>query len=1242
MVRQPSAAVTIGTGTQIVTTGDVSITGKATANAKGKAIWSIAMDNLVKTNGGQANQGWGVAAGFSYADATATVELESNASIQAGGKVEITSDVESTGEMESRVTLNQGLQRTDPKNIEVALAGAYNKATSKVTIDTDAAIVAQKNVDITASATDETTVKPSTASYRDGRVGVVFGEATVKGTVEVIVQGSITAGKVIVPAALSFNPALAVDFAARAIDFPSSVEFRTGDEVIYSPGDGGAIPGLVAGRTYYAIVDPAAATRLRLAETAADAALGRAVDFGAGYPTLTTPKGTLPIVSVDADGDDTLWFGFDRWPDGVPLFADGQTVGYAPVTGQFLGQNDAAGSLIGPLPAGNYTVQLVPNAPGDVGMRIRLLDAAGTRIDLNANPQFVTEAGAIYQVKSFDEDMATVSFGEQVALSNAQKIRYVQAFGSVVTGLVDGRDYFAVVDPQQPGVIQLADSLDQARAADPAVQNAVPTLVTTESDPASRRTIAIGDVHPATGLVFSDDPQLTAGTPVVYRAVPGKPVGGLVDGVTYYAYPLDNPYFDPNFPQYVVGLRVAADPASPLIDYELLKVFTAGDTDLVINGIDGVAGALSLALPQRAVVVSADPAMLVGGTVAITTIPAGSPQVWNNATGGTFTISLPDGDGRRQTAAIPFDATPAAVRQAINVLGLAGVAVTAAYGRGVYQAPWTLVGTGLDDLQFDWTNLAGGGAVWSRLTREGLQAVSTTASGGTFTLTLDAAGSQRATAAIPFNASATAVQASFNGIAGVLAGQVTGSGRPDDPWIAEPRIQPLRTGDPVVFRDAWGSSSPGLLDGQTYYVVVAPTVEQGRDDSVVVRLAATPAAAIAPEPVVVPLSTTIAFGSPTRLVMSGTGQSITSTIEATGINLAARLTSTDTLKAASANGNKPGPKEWVTQGDFKYASGAFTPFSSKLSTVQQRITDKLGSQEGQQSNDFITASASVGYLSIDNTARVLVDSTAVLKATGAVNISSTLTENLGSSVVAEISKPTAGQYGVAVAVDVVTVTNRSHAIVAAGAQVTGGDGVTVNARTTYPWEGELWKSLGYLDSFSDFVGWIKDFAKILGTDWHKLLVTHYSASGARLSGEGGDQGRLEWSVAGNVSWVGISNDTVARIEDGALINQDSSILYDDTPVTVKADTTMSQVGFTGNPYLYRLVEGAKAIGGSVGYLEIANNTRALLGGMETDSAGTPLDPAYTCRGPDAVRSGVPAESVSIPPSRARVLFAISR
>jgi hypothetical protein len=232
----------------------------------------------------------------------------------------------------------------------------------------------------------------------------------------------------------------------------------------------------------------------------------------------------------------------------------------------------------------------VPHAPGDVGMRIRLLDAAGTRIDLNANPQFVTEGGVIHQVASFDEDAATVSFAEHVSLSNAQKIRYVQAFGTLVPGLVDGRDYFAVVDPRQPGVIQLADSVDQARSANPAVQDAVPTLETTESDPASRRTISIGNVQPGTGLVFGEDPRLAAGTPVIYHAVPGKPVGGLVDGATYYAYPLDNPYFEPNFPQYVVGLRVAPDPATPLVDYELLQSLSAGDTNLVINGIDGGAG----------------------------------------------------------------------------------------------------------------------------------------------------------------------------------------------------------------------------------------------------------------------------------------------------------------------------------------------------------------------------------------------------------------------------------------------------------------------------------------------------------------------------------------------------------------------------------------------------------------------------------------------------------------------------
>ena len=294
----------------------------------------------------------------------------------------------------------------------------------------------------------------------------------------------------------------------------------------------------------------------------------------------------------------------------------------------------------------------------------------------------------------------------------------------------------------------------------------------------------------------------------------------------------------------------------------------------------------------------------------------------------------------------------------------------------------------------------------------------------------------------------------------------------------------------------------------------------------------------------------------------------------------------------------------MTRGDFQLTRAVtWQQYTGKdwEESIQRSIEANLGSQEGQQSNNFFTASASVSSLVINNKVSVLVDSTAELRASGAVNISSILTENLASAVEATISKPTTGKYGVAVAVDVVKATNSSHATVAAGARVTGGQGVTVDARTKYPWEGELWASQSFRDvsTLSETEDFFKNAFTILGRDWHKFLVSHYSVSGARLSEKVADQGRLEWSVAGNVSWVGISNDTVAQIEDGALINQDSSVQRSGPqPVTVKADTTVSQVGFTGNPYLYRFVEGDKAIGGSVGYLEIANNTRALLGGME--------------------------------------------
>ncbi|HBB75311.1 MAG TPA: hypothetical protein DC048_12800, partial [Planctomycetaceae bacterium] len=1118
--KQPRSAIEIGSGTQLVTAGDVTIASEATANATGQAIWSVLADWLVKKAAGlQTQQGFGFAAGFSYADAAATALVAENAQITAGGRVAITTAVNSSAQMKSMVILNEGLQQTNPNNIEVAYAGATTKATSRVTVAAGATVAAQKNVDIHASATSATGVKPKTASYRDGMAGVTVGTGFTEGVVEVIVGGSIIAGQVSVPAPLTFNPALTVDFAGRSLIFPGDVGFRTGDEVIYSTGVGAAIPGLVDGTRYFAIVDPAQPTRLRLAASAADASAGRAIDLGAGYPTLTTAKGTLPIVSIDAGASDTLWFGFDRWPDGSPLFTTGDTVQYRALAGHSIGQTDAAGQLLGALPDGTYRVEVVPGNRGDVGLRIRLLDAHGGRVHLDTSPQFVTDSGAICRVDSFDADAATVTFigaggggsavpGQQVPLTNGQRIRYVQAFGMLVPGLVDGRDYYAVVDPAAPGVIQLAESEPQAQAANPAIQNAAPTLETQDADPARRRTIAIGDVQPGTGLVFGTDPQLPAGTPVTYRAVPGKPVDGLVDGVTYYAYPQVNPYFEPNFPQYVVGLRNAADPSAPLIEHQLLQSLSAGGTDFVINGIDASAGALSLALPQRAPAVSADSSQLVGGAAVIAAVPPGSPQLWTNATGGTFLISLPNGAARALTAPIPFSATASAVAQAINAVGIPGISVATAYGRGRSASPWTLVGSGLDDLVFDWTALNAGAAVWSRLAVDGLEAVSTTATGGTFTLTLDVAGTSRTTAPLRVGASATEVRSALNAIPGALAGMVTGSGTATDPWLIGSRVQPLRTGDAVVFRDAWGSASPGLLDGQTFYAVVAPIGEQGRDDSVVIRLAATRDAALVPNPSPVPLATTLAFEPAATQVMAGAGHTLTSRVAATGINLAVSLDSTDSQTAKSANGSAPDWLDVLTRGDYKLVAAISTLQDWKSSnsaaerTAEGRIRDKLGAQ---QANPWVTGSASTSYLKVNNTARVVVESTATLRTIGSVTITSGIVERLSSSVDATVSKPTEGTFAAAVAVDIVSVSNTSHATVESGARVTGGRGVTVHAQTAYPWAGAWlsplrkgeWLSRSARDDVDDWTTaldvlaqTLENAAGVLGQGaWQNLLVS---------------------------------------------------------------------------------------------------------------------------------------------------------
>ncbi|MFM7317550.1 MAG: hypothetical protein ACKO5E_11430, partial [bacterium] len=67
---------------------------------------------------------------------------------------------------------------------------------------------------------------------------------------------------------------------------------------------------------------------------------------------------------------------------------------------------------------------------------------------------------------------------QQVNLINGQALVYTSGLNAPVANLANCQTYWAIVNPNQTGVIQLASSQSQAQSANPAVQDALPRLLT--------------------------------------------------------------------------------------------------------------------------------------------------------------------------------------------------------------------------------------------------------------------------------------------------------------------------------------------------------------------------------------------------------------------------------------------------------------------------------------------------------------------------------------------------------------------------------------------------------------------------------------------------------------------------------------------------------------------------------------------------------------------------------------------
>ena len=179
---------------------------------------------------------------------------------------------------------------------------------------------------------------------------------------------------------------------------------------------------------------------------------------------------------------------------------------------------------------------------------------------------------------------------------------------------------------------------------------------------------------------------------------------------------------------------------------------------------------------------------LTGGDVTVATLFDGRAAV----VGGSFALKVQKtvGGPIQTTTPIAYNATAAQVKTAIVLLG--GITVDVA-GSGRSADPWrvTFLTPGLQDVPQMFMDTASNTLVMAgrvtvvtenegRTANSDVQAISTTATGGTFRLTLPGAPQ---TGAIAFNATAAQVKAALEGVGGGLKVAVTGVGTAASPWI---------------------------------------------------------------------------------------------------------------------------------------------------------------------------------------------------------------------------------------------------------------------------------------------------------------------------------------------------------------------------------------------------------------------------------------------------------------------------
>jgi hypothetical protein len=551
LVKSATAKVEIGANATITSSDKVTVTTRATSNSSGEATyWAPALGGVL-------------GASFAYDQATSDAEslVDSGATINAGSSVTVSATTTTTTSGTSRVTQNTGTFATSPNTILVSVAFNSLKVTTHAIVSTGALINAPKgNVSVTASATDQDKTSVQTASYHDGFVGLTGSLGFVNADVQAYVDGAVIAGGANLGSQQTTNPFQNVDFANSRFVFSTNPGYTTGQELLYSSGLGGAIPGLTTNTIYYAIVSNSGGpspssfyVQLAASQDDATAATPRPISFGR-YPTLNwTSNGTtysLPITNLDTTSHSYIRYDFD------PGFVEGQTVTFAGGAGQFLGydtpvpgafvvgdSSSPAGQLVA---SDDSTYTITGN--DTTTKRLTLAWQSGSKTLTNgevltfsndgANSGSLTDSQS-YAVQVIDQSnpSAIVVQLQQLTLagslssaSNAYKVHIVSS----------------TVDSQHQYTIQLLNASDNSLVPldnNPYLTTAGGKILRILAFGAQNNSVIL-DTASLGGITINNADALT------YHAGLATAVSGLIDNTTYYAIvdPGQFSKLDPNNP----------------------------------------------------------------------------------------------------------------------------------------------------------------------------------------------------------------------------------------------------------------------------------------------------------------------------------------------------------------------------------------------------------------------------------------------------------------------------------------------------------------------------------------------------------------------------------------------------------------------------------------------------------------------------------------------------------------------